>query len=98
MAKEEIGFKHGVPENPDRTWEKRINGHTFTFKKTREKNGFFLYGCQCRSEDDRFTSSSATSFYSGQDLTPEEVEQASQFSAFIQGYQPVAALRASIKR
>ena len=98
MAKEEIGFKQGIPENPDKTWNKQINGQTFTFKKTREKNGFFLYCCGCESEDDRFTSSSRTSFYSGRDLTPEEVEQAPQFSGFIQRYKPVAALRASVKR
>ena len=29
IAKEEIGFKHGIPENPDKTWEKQINGQTF---------------------------------------------------------------------
>jgi hypothetical protein len=97
MAKEEIGFKHGIPENPDKTWEKQINGQTFTFKKALERKGLFLYGCQCRGADGPITTASKTGFYSEQDLTPEEVEQLPQFSDFIQRYLPVRALRASIK-
>jgi len=45
--KEEIGFKDGVPENQDRTWDKTINGQTFTFLKERVgKNRIFLYNCK----------------------------------------------------
>ncbi len=98
MAKEVIGFKHGIPENPDETWEKEINGQTFTFKKILERKGLFLYGCQCRSADGPATTTSKTGFYSERDLKPEEVEQLPQFSVFIQSYLPVRALRASSKR
>jgi len=97
MAKEEIGFKQGIPENPDKTWEKQINGQTFIFKKALERKGLFLYGCETRSADGSATTASKTGFYSERDLMPEEVEQLPQFAHFIQGYLPVGALRASIK-
>jgi len=43
----DIGFKQGVPENPDKSWEKKINGKTFIFTKSREKGNSkgFLYRC-----------------------------------------------------
>jgi len=41
--KEEIGFKHGVPENPNKTWETQINGRTFSFKKILQRKGLFIY-------------------------------------------------------
>jgi len=96
MTKEEIGFKHGISENLDRTWEKQIDGQTFTFKKTVERKGLFLYGCQCRSEDGSITTASATGFYSDRDLTPEEIEKLPQFIAFIQGHLPVHELRRKV--
>jgi hypothetical protein len=82
--KEEIGFIHGVPENPDKTWEKQISGRTFIFKKERVgKNGIFLYNCSQYSENDRFTSASSTGFHSDRNLMPEEVERLPQFAGFI---------------
>jgi hypothetical protein len=39
--KEETGFKHGLPENPAKTWEKQINDQTFTFKKPCREKGCF---------------------------------------------------------
>src|SRR5260370_33853660 len=55
MAKEEIGFKHGIPENPDKNWEKQINGQTFTFNKTLERKGLFLYSLQRRTDTRKHT-------------------------------------------
>ena len=74
---EEIGFQ--APENPDKTWEKQINGRVYTFTKTREKEGVFIYGCELRGKD----GGSRTGFYSPRDLTPEEIEQAPQFDHFV---------------
>jgi hypothetical protein len=97
MAKEEIGFKHGIPENRDKTWEKQISGQTFIFKKALQRKGLFLYGCEIRSADGSSTTASKTGFYSERDLKPEEVEHLPQFANFIQGYLPVRALRAASK-
>ena len=80
MLKEEIGFVHGVPENPDKTWEKAINGRTFKFVKERVgKNGVFLYNCARYGNG----SASSTGFHSERNLTPDEVERLPQFAAFI---------------
>jgi len=79
MDEQVIGF--GKPDNPDKTWEREINGLNFIFRKAREKEGLFLYRCGRRIE----SGSSETSFYSDRDLTPDEVEQAQQFAAFITG-------------
>ena len=78
MAKEEIGFKHGVPEDPDRTWEQPIDGTTFVFTKARHKKKFFLYKCAQGDAE--------TSWVSDRDLSPEAIEQAPQFSSFLSGY------------
>jgi len=85
MLKEAIGFIHGVPENPDKTWDKRINGRIFTFSKKRESKSFFSYNCKCSSESTTKTkiSSSSTGFTSDRNLTPDEVEQLPQFANFI---------------
>ena len=85
--KDEIGFKHGIPENPDKIWEKEISGRTFTFKKERVgKTGiFFLYNCAQYSEGARFSSASSTGFHSDRNLAPEEIEQLPQFADFIAG-------------
>ena len=87
QMREEIGFKHGIPENPDKTWEKKINGRTFTFLKKRVgKSGIvFLYNCAHYSDDVRFVLTSSTGFHSDRNLTPEEVEQLPQFANFIAG-------------
>ncbi len=84
--KEEIGFIHGVPENPDKTWEKKINGRTFTFKKERVSKSFFLYNCSLHSENERFVSSSSTGYTSDRNLKPEEVERLPQLTTFIAGF------------
>jgi len=79
MGGQAIGF--GKPENPDKAWEREINGLNFTFSKVDEKEGVFLYRCSRRIE----SGTSETSFYSDRDLTPEEVEQLPQFAAFLVG-------------
>ena len=79
MPKEGIGFMHGMPENPDRTWERSIHGTMFVFSKTRDKNGF-LYKCACGTANRSWLGSS--------DLSPEDIEKAPQFSAFISSYKP----------
>ena len=76
MKSYELGFHHGAPENPDRTWEKQINGRTHIFTKTREREGLFLYGCQGQSGGLR-------RFHSGWDLSPDEVERLPQFKDFL---------------
>jgi len=81
--KEEIGFIHGVPENPDKTWEKWINGRAFTFLKKRVSKVFFLYNCKCSSESTAIISASSTGFHSDRNLTPDEVERLPQFANFI---------------
>lgn len=81
--KEEIGFIHGVPENPEKTWEKSINGRHFTFLKKRVSQTFFLYNCKCSSETTGITLASSTGFHSDRDLAPDEVEQLPQFASFI---------------
>ena len=80
MLKEEIGFIHGVPENPDKTWETNINGRMFTFLKKRVgKNGVFLYNCAQYGNG----SASSTGFHSERNLPPDEVERLPQFAGFI---------------
>jgi hypothetical protein len=80
MAKEQIGFIHGLPENPDKTWEKVINGKTFTFLKKRVgKNGVFLYNCAQYSNG----SAASTGLYSERNLTHDEVEQLPRFVEFM---------------
>jgi hypothetical protein len=86
MTKEEIGFKHGIPENPERTWEKQIKGRTFQFSKRREGKSFFGYNCKIRSDGGRFMASSQTGFVSYRDLKPEEVEALPQFATFIESH------------
>jgi len=72
MVKEEIGLSHGVPENPDKTWETQINGRNFIFTKSlQEKSKVFLYQCECHSDSSKL----ATSFYSERNLSPKEVEE-----------------------
>ena len=82
--KEEIDFIHAVPENPEKTWEKSINGRHFTFLKKRVSKTFFLYNCKCSSERTGITLASSTGFHSDRDLTPEEVEHLPEFAAFIE--------------
>lgn len=50
MTKEEIGFKHGIPESRDRTWEKQIARQALIFsKKWESKDKHFLYGCHTKA-------------------------------------------------
>jgi hypothetical protein len=79
MSKEEIGFKHGVPADRNRTWQKEIQGVTFVFEKFPEKAGLFRYTCKHHADG----SDSSTGFYSERDLTPEEVERLPQFSSLL---------------
>jgi hypothetical protein len=74
----EIGFKHGEPENSDRVWEACINNRPFTFRKTRQKGGVFLYSCERTGDTE-----SVTSFFSERNLTPDELEALPQFVAFV---------------
>ena len=75
----EIGFHHGAPENTDSVWEAWINDRPFTFRKTRQKGGVFLYSGERKAGGVE----SVTSFFSERDLTPEELEALPQFVAFI---------------
>ncbi len=84
--KEEIGFKHGIPENPDKTWETQINGRTFSFKKILQRKGLFIYNCQCHEDYGSISSASSTGFYSEQDLIPDEIERLPQFADFISSH------------
>lgn len=79
--KEEIGFKHGIPEDPNRSWEKQIKGRVFSFRKLHQRKGLFIYNCQCNDEH----GDSSTGFHSERDLTPAEVEALPQFAPFIDG-------------
>jgi hypothetical protein len=81
--KEEIGFKHGIPEDPSRLWERNIKGRTFQFSKKRKSKSFFTYNCKCHNESDRFIGSSQTGFVSDRDLAPAEIETLPQFTQFI---------------
>jgi hypothetical protein len=84
MGNPAIGF--GKPENPDKTWEREINGLNFIFSKAREKEGVFLYKCSRRIENEPAAEAgSETSFYSDRDLRPEDVEQLPHFAAFLAG-------------
>lgn len=86
MTKEEIGFKHGIPVNPNKTWEKEINGRTFSFKKTLQRKGLFIYNCQRREDYGSITTASSTGFYSERDLRPDEIERLPQFADFISAH------------
>jgi hypothetical protein len=74
----EIGGNHGAPEDTESVWEAWINDRPFTFRKTRQKGGVFLYSCE-RTGDPK----SVTSFFSERNLTPEELEALPQFIAFV---------------
>lgn len=74
----EIGGNHSAPEDTESVWEAWINDRPFTFRKTRQKGGVFLYSCE-RTGDTK----SVTSFFSERNLTPEELEALPQFIAFI---------------
>jgi hypothetical protein len=74
----EIGLNRGAPDDTDSVWEARVNDRPFTFRKTRQKGGVFLYSCE-RTGDPK----SVTSFFSERDLTPEELEALPQFIAFV---------------
>lgn len=81
--KEEIGFKHGIPENREKTWETQINGRAFLFKKILQRKGLFIYNCQYHEDHGSISSTSSTGFYSEQDLMPDEIERLPQFADFI---------------
>jgi len=83
MTKEEIGFRHGIPVTPQKTWEKKIGGRTFIFTKVMKRKGLFLYDCQCGNQQESFITASSTGFYSERDLSPGQVEALPQFANFI---------------
>ena len=74
----ESGFNHGAPEDTE-SWDAWINDRHFTFRKTRQKGGVFLYSCERKTGDTK----SVTSFFSDRNLTPEELEAMPQFIAFV---------------
>jgi hypothetical protein len=75
----EIVFSHGVPESIDSVWDAWINERPFTFRKTRQRGGVFLYSCERKTGD----SESVTSFFSERNLTPQELEALPQVIAFV---------------
>jgi hypothetical protein len=74
----EIACNHDSPDNTDTVWEARINDKPFTFRKTRQRGGAFLYSCERTGEP-----KSITCFFSERDLKPEELEAMPQFIAFV---------------
>ena len=52
MAKGEIGFSHGAPENPETKWEKTLGNATVIYTKTHVGDGFFIYNCEWRRENE----------------------------------------------
>lgn len=88
MTKSQIGFINGVPENPDRTWDRQVNGVTFTFKKELVRKGLFIYnvGCynvECEYRGMRMISSGSTGLHLERDLSPDEVERLPQLARFV---------------
>jgi hypothetical protein len=75
MAKAEIGFSHGAPENRDWAQATEIDGTTYTFTKTSTsmKEGKFLYRCK------REPLGPESSFSSNLDYGVEELKQMRQF-------------------
>ena len=82
MAKGEIGFSHGAPKNPETKWEKKLdNGSTVIYTKTRVGDGFFIYNCEWRRENE----AAATSWQTSSDMTPDEVERIPRFLDLLAG-------------
>ena len=81
MAKEEIGFGHGVPENPKTQWEKKLGNATVVYRKTCVESGFFIYDC----EWSRGSKTTATCWQTSSDMPPDEVEQIPRFVDFLAG-------------
>jgi hypothetical protein len=67
-----------MAEDTDSVWTVWINERPFTFRKTRQKGGVFLYSCE-RTGDPK----SVTSLFSERDLSPEELEKLPQFIRFV---------------
>jgi hypothetical protein len=70
---EEIGFKHGVAENRDKTWEQQVNGTTFLFsKKWEPEHKKFYYGCHTKAGN-------GNDFYASSDLDIEDLVKDERF-------------------
>jgi hypothetical protein len=78
MAMEIVSY-HVAPESIESVWDAWINDRPFTFRKTRQRGGVFLYSCERKTGD----SESVTSFFSETNLTLEELEALPQFIAFV---------------
>jgi hypothetical protein len=74
----EIGFGK-APEKTE-TWDKKVDGVTFLFSKTREKEGVFSYNCTCKRNS---PSGLVCGFQTDRDLDREEIESRPQFLDFI---------------
>jgi hypothetical protein len=73
MAKEEIGFKHGIPENHDKTWERQVERITLVFSKTWEpKPKKFLYACHTKAGN-------GNTFYHSSDFAIEDLVNDKRF-------------------
>ena len=82
MAKAELGFSHGSPENPETRWEKKLDdGSTVIYIQTRRKDGFFGYDCEWH----RGYESKKVSESSPVELAPEEIEQLPRFLDLLAG-------------
>ena len=72
--KEEIGFKHGIPANRNRTWERQVGGITLVFSKTWEpKPRKFLYECHTKAGN-------GNTFYHSSDFDIEDLMKDGRFS------------------
>ena len=77
--KEEIGFKHGIPADRNKTWERQVDGTTLVLSKTWEpKQKKFLYGCHSKA------GGSGSTFYHSSDLDIEDLVKDERFS-YIRG-------------
>jgi hypothetical protein len=83
MAKTEIGFGYGSPQNPEKKWEKKLGNTTVIYTKTcvGDDFSFFIYNCECR----RGGTTTGASWQTSSDMTLDEVEGIPRFVDLIAG-------------
>jgi hypothetical protein len=76
-----IGFSHGEPHKPKTIWEKKLGGATVVYTKICVETGFFIYDCECTRGD----TTTATSWQTSTDMSPDEVESIPRFVDLLAG-------------